>query len=64
MAWAGKFKIPLCMPEEFHCDNATLAYRKYYFAKVVELAKRDGFHRYYKSPVTFVKLARVASATK
>ena len=64
MVWTGKFKIPLCMPEEFHAENATLAYRRYYFSKVLNLAKRDGFHRYYKSPLEFVRLARVASATK
>lgn len=62
MSRAGKFKIPLCMPEKFHRNDATLAYRKYYFSKVVELTRRDGFHRYFKSPGKFVKLARLACA--
>ena len=32
-----------CMPEEFHSENATLAYRRYYFSKVLTLPKETAF---------------------
>lgn len=35
----GKYRVPLCMPAEFHHSNACVAYCNYYLQKLIDLPK-------------------------
>ena len=46
-ARAGRERVPLCMPEQFHHPVASVAYRRYYANKMTSLMRKAPWRQHY-----------------